>query len=60
MKAPLLICDLCISDGDVVLATGQYTTDEGQTFPACDDHLEQCKGYGFTCCPFQRPGDFKD
>jgi hypothetical protein len=57
MKRPVYLCDLCFSDGDVVLAAGQYTTPEKKTFHACDEHIDECRGYGFEVLDFKNPGN---
>ncbi|MCF7788619.1 MAG: hypothetical protein K9N47_21025 [Prosthecobacter sp.] len=59
MKRTVCLCDLCLSDGEVVLAAGRYITPEKQTYHACDEHLEECKGYGFVTVDFKRPGDIE-
>ena len=50
-------CDLCKSDGDLVLAVCRYQGDVGRWFEACDVHQEQVEGYGLPTVQFQFPGD---
>lgn len=57
METSVCLCDLCLSDGALVLALGTYTTDEGNRFHACGEHLEEVKGYGFSTRPFEREGN---
>jgi hypothetical protein len=57
MERFVCLCDLCAADGELVGAAGTYTTDEGKTFDACEDHLEECKGYGFATREFEHTGN---
>ena len=56
MRAYIRCCDLCAADEEITPATGTYTTNEGKTFDACDEHLEECQGYGFTINPLEQRG----
>ncbi|MES2596410.1 MAG: hypothetical protein V4662_13780 [Verrucomicrobiota bacterium] len=53
------ICDLCAADHEVTVADGQYTTHEGNTFDACEAHLEEVEAHNFTTQTFKSPGDIK-
>lgn len=48
MKKLVTLCDMCLADGVEAFADGQYTTDEGHTFDACHDHLDECERFGFV------------
>lgn len=57
MKATVRLCDLCPAEGFTTLADGTYTTTKGNTFDACEEHLEQCASFGFTIHKFELPGN---
>lgn len=57
MRRSVELCDLCFSEYVTALADGRYTTDEEKTFCACEEHLEQCQGFGFAVVKFDHPGN---
>lgn len=57
MKTTAHICDNCFTtDGETILAAGQYTTEAG-TFDACADHLDEAGGYGWPIHPYPQEGN---
>jgi len=60
MKTSLRICDICLNEGVIRLATHRYRPDPYKIFDCCTKHEKEMRKYHYVIIKLKAPGGYHE